>query len=259
MKNDIFDITWSAKHDGHLFKIYFREENKKIVAYFELDGEKDKFDEMLRMGFVEGIASYVLIFGFAKEDRLIEGVIFDSLTIVPSNVNYPGNIALSEDARLMYNLPNGEKLEFKKHVKKMTKLSEIAHVQIGKKLTPVVQGLAMYIKDYNFDREVRVNECMVDNEHAVFFGISKDNINFFTDCDDNSGRYCAAENIAVLTNIESRFDKPYISFELQEQVKKLLNESNQQILTLEQVKNILLDDEKYKNRVLNIEGLNLIL
>ena len=136
----------------------------------------------------------------------------------------------------------------------MTKLSEIARIEIGKKLVPIQGGLAMYIRDWDFDRNIRVNHCMVDNEHAVFIGISKNNLDFFTDCDDNSGRYCASENIAVLTNIENRFDKPYIQYELRDQIEKILQKTGQQVLTLEQVKNLVLDDEKYQMRKLRLEG-----
>ena len=256
MKNDIFDITWVAEDKGNKLKISFRLENNDCIANFDVNGETDVFNEG-RMCFIEGIQSYLLAYEFVKGEYCIKGTVVDSLTFVPSNVNFPGNIALSEDARLyLYIESEKRNIEFKKHVKKMIKLSEIARVEIGKKLTPVQGGLAMYIRDWNFDRNIRVNHCMVDNEHAVFIGISKENIDFFTDCDDNSGRYCASENIAVLTNIQHRFDKPWIQYELREQIEKILKEKGQQVLTLEQVKNLVLDDEKYQMRKFRFEGLD---
>lgn len=254
MKNDIFDITWFAEDEGNKLKISFRQENNHCVAYFDINGQTDKFNEG-RMYFFEGVQSYFLGYEFATEEYIIRGTVVDSLTFVPTNINFPGNISLSEDARLyLYLESQNRNIEFKKYVKKMTKLSEIARIEIGKKLTPIQGGLAMYIRDWDFDRNIRVNHCMVDNEHAVFIGISKNNLDFFTDCDDNSGRYCASENIAVLTNIENRFDKPYIQYELRDQIEKILQKTGQQVLTLEQVKNLVLDDEKYQMRKLRLEG-----
>ena len=118
-------------------------------------------------------------------------------------------------------------------------------------LTPVQGGVAVYLRDDNFSNKNReyVNECMVDHEHAVFFGISKDNIDFFTYC--NSGRYCASDGIAVLTNIEYRFDKPWIQSDIKEQVEETLQKTGQQILTLEQVKDFVLNDDKYKTKILH--------
>ena len=232
-------------------------ENNNCIAYFDVNGQTDVFNEG-RMCFIEGIQSYLLAYEFVKDNYCIKGTVVDSFTFVPSNVNFPGNIALSEDARLyLYIEVEQRNIEFIKYVKKMTKLSEISRVEIGKKLVPVQGGLAMYIRGWDFDRNVRVNHCMVDHEDAIFFGISKENLDFFTGCDnDNLGCYCASENIAVLTNIEHRFNRPWIQNELREQIEKILQETGQHVLTLEQVKNLVLEDEKYQMRKIRLQNIN---